>query len=154
MQSIADWLAQIGLAKYAGVFQDNDIDLEVMPSITEADLEKLGVSMGHRKRIIAAVRALQDADALPASAAAERERSPSPGSTAALADPAAERRQLTVMFCDLVGSTALAERLDPEDLRDVIQAYQQCAGQVIERLGGSVAQYLGDGSAGRAALCL
>lgn len=145
MQSIADWLAQIGLAKYADVFEENDIDLEVMPSITEADLEKLGVSMGHRKKMIAAVRALQNSAAFPPRAASEREGSLGPASTAALADAAAERRQLTVMFCDLVGSTALAERLDPEDLRDVIQAYQQCAGRVIERFGGSVAQYLGDG---------
>ena len=145
MQSIAEWLAQLGLAKYADVFAENDIDLEVMPSITETDLEKLGVSMGHRKKIIAAVGVLHNATATSRNTAPERERSQSPPSTGAPADALAERRQLTVMFCDLVGSTALAERLDPEDLRDVIQAYQGCAGGVIERFGGSVAQYLGDG---------
>lgn len=154
MQPIADWLAGIGLPQYAAVFAENDIEVDVVSSLNEADLEKLGVSMGHRKKIMAAIAQMRSPSgasgtgtesALLNAAGPSRERSttPSRGTESHLA--AGERRQLTVMFCDLVGSTALAEQLDPEDLREVIRAYQQCAASVIERFDGHIAQYLGDG---------
>lgn len=141
MEPIADWLARIGLTQYVAVFAENDIDVEVLPSLTEPDLEKLGVSMGHRKKMLAAIAPMQHATAR----SPERERSITPPRDMESRAEAGERRQLTVMFCDLVGSTALAEQLDPEDLREVIRAYQQCAANVIERFDGHVAQYLGDG---------
>ncbi|MBC8088274.1 MAG: AAA family ATPase [Phycisphaerae bacterium] len=139
--SIAGWLEKLGLAQYATVFAENDIDLEVMPNMTELDLEKLGVSMGHRKKIIAAIAGLPGVSAT----APNRDRMTTPSRGTDSRADAGERRQLTVMFCDLVGSTALAEQLDPEDLREVIRAYQQCAASVIERFDGHIAQYLGDG---------
>jgi class 3 adenylate cyclase/predicted ATPase len=137
MQTMLEWLGSLGLERYAAVFAENDIDFEVLPSLTEQNLVELGVSMGHRKKILAAVRA---GDGTAASSA-------TPGAPEAMGDraDAGERRQLTVMFCDLVDSMSLSERLDPEDLRAVIRAYQQCAAQVIERFDGHIAQYLGDG---------
>jgi class 3 adenylate cyclase/tetratricopeptide (TPR) repeat protein len=127
---IVKWLADIGLGQYADTFTDNDIDFDTLQDLTDADLEKLGVlSMGHRKRLL---RAVHD---LPAP-----QQSPAPVETAE-----AERRQLTVMFCDLVGSTALSETLDPEDLRELNKAYQEAASAEIERYAGFVARYMGDG---------
>ena len=125
---IAAWLDEIGLGQYATVFAENAVDLDVLPDVTETDLEKLGVALGHRKRILRAIAALS-------------------GPTAALSLPQseAERRQLTVLFCDLVGSSALAVKLDPEDLRDVIRAFQGCCAAVITRMGGHVARFMGDG---------
>ena len=127
---IVKWLADIGLGQYVDTFTDNDIDFDILQDLTDADLEKLGVhSMGHRKRLLRAV------EALPAA-----QESPPPVATAE-----AERRQLTVMFCDLVGSTALSETLDPEDLRELNKAYQESATAEIERYAGMVARYMGDG---------
>ena len=130
------WLAQIGLPQYAASFRANDIDAEVLRVLDESDLEKLGVtSLGHRKRRLGAIQALK-----------ENARARSPVQGGVLARPRApERRQLTVMFCDLVGSTALSEPLDPEDFRDVIRAYQDCCAGVVTRFEGYVAKYLGDG---------
>jgi class 3 adenylate cyclase len=130
------WLAQIGLPQYRASFLANDIDAEVLRVLDETDLEKLGVtSLGHRKRLLGAIQALK-----------EPARARSLVEAGALAQPRApERRQLTVMFCDLVGSTALSERLDPEDFRDVIRAYQDCCAGVVTRFEGYVAKYLGDG---------
>lgn len=129
---IAKWLADIDLGQYADIFTDNDIDFDILQDLTDADLEKLGVlSMGHRKRLLRAVQALSAPQESPA---------PAPVKTAE-----AERRQLTVMFCDLVGSTALSETLDPEDLRELNKAYQETATAEIERYAGFVARYMGDG---------
>jgi class 3 adenylate cyclase/tetratricopeptide (TPR) repeat protein len=125
MDSVREWLAAIGLDEFAEAFERERIDLEALAELSEADLESLGLPMGPRRKVLKALRA-----PAPAPAAAPRE---------------AERRQITVMFCDLVGSTALSEKLDPEDLRTLMQGYQQAAGAVIERYGGHVAQYLGDG---------
>jgi class 3 adenylate cyclase len=108
---VAAWLRSLGLEQYEPVFRQNEIDHEVLPELTDADLEKLGVPMGHRKRLVRAIARLS---------AAEPTAAPIPA-----AATAAERRQLTVMFCDLVGSTALSARLDPEDLRAVIGAYHR-----------------------------
>ena len=104
MQRIEDWLAQIGLERYAAAFARNDIDVAVLPHLTDADLDKIGVSLGHRRKILAAIAGLRGAI-------------PSPPQHY----DGAERRQVTVMFSDLVGSTALATHMDPEDLRDVIR---------------------------------
>ena len=132
---IETWLDGIGLAQYATAFAENAIDLEVLPDVTEADLEKLGVALGHRKRILRAVAALSGAT--PAAGA--------PAKGPALPQSEPERRQLTVFFCDLVGSTFLAATLDPEDLRDVIRGFLACCAAVITRMGGYVARYMGDG---------
>jgi class 3 adenylate cyclase len=129
---IADWLRGLGLSQYAAVFCDNAIDLETLPELTEPDLEKLGVLLGHRKRVLRAAAALGAAEPPPAARPESREA-------------AAERRQLTVMFVDLVGSTRLSSHMDPEDLRDVISAYHQSVAQTVDRLGGFVAKYMGDG---------
>ena len=137
---IADWLRGLGLAQYEQRFRDNAIDLEILPELTETDLEKLEVLLGHRKRML---RAIADLPAAPVGGSPL----PTPGTPAAegRVGVEAERRQLTVMFCDLVGSTALSARLDPEDLRAVIGAYHRCVAKVIGRGGGFVAKYMGDG---------
>src|SRR5713226_2874426 len=135
---LAEWLRGLGLEQYARAFRDNDIDGEVLLRLTAEDLRELGVAtIGHRRRLLAAIAALGDAQP-----AAEPSPAPAPALDAA---SAAERRQLTVMFCDLVGSTALSVRLDPEDLREVIGAYHRCVADTIARFAGFVAKYMGDG---------
>jgi class 3 adenylate cyclase/predicted ATPase len=129
MREIADWLAEIGLAKYQTVFADNEIDWSLLPKLTEADLKELGLPLGPRKKLLEAVANLT---ATPTSAAAQSPRE-------------AERRHLTVMFSDLVGSTALSARMDPEDLREVMSDYQKCVAETVRRFDGFVAKYLGDG---------
>ena len=130
MATLQQWLEDLGLGEYTKAFADNAVDLEIIADLDDGDLEKIGVKLGHRKKILKAIAALAESPLTPPPAAPARE---------------AERRQITVMFCDLVGSTALSEQLDPEDLRTLMQAYQKAAGTVIERYGGHVAQYLGDG---------
>jgi predicted ATPase/class 3 adenylate cyclase len=134
MTGIAEWLASIGLGEYAQRFADNAIDLSVLRDLTEQDLKDLGVLLGHRRKMLRAIAELKG-DVLRTSQA---------GTKPVLRD-SAERRQLTVMFCDLVGSTALSARLDPEDLRVVIGAYLACAAEVIARNEGVIARYMGDG---------
>ena len=132
---VAVWLRGLGLQQYEALFRENDIDAEVLSDLTDGDLEKIGVSLGHRKRLLKAVAALAGPAAVP------------PASTAPIppvAD-ATERRQLTVMFCDLVGSTALTAWLDPEDVREVIRAYQDTCSGAISRYDGFVAKFMGDG---------
>jgi class 3 adenylate cyclase/predicted ATPase len=124
---VAAWLRGLGLEHYAAIFLDNAIDGEVLPELTADDLDDLGITLvGHRRKLLAAIAALR---AKPSTV---------PGS-------GAERRQLTVMFCDLVGSTALASRLDPEDLREVIAAYHRTVSRIVGGLAGFVAKYMGDG---------
>jgi class 3 adenylate cyclase len=118
------WLRNLGLGQYEGSFRENEIDAEVLPDLTDVDLEKLGVVMGHRKRLLKAIAGLSSADWERASGRPAAKIEPQP-------HDAAERRQLTVMFCDLVGSTAMSARLDPEDMREVIRAYHDaCSGAV------------------------
>jgi class 3 adenylate cyclase/predicted ATPase len=129
------WLRGIGLAQYAEMFRANDIDIELLGRLTNDDLKDIGVvSFGHRKKLLEAIAEL--AGAFPVS--------PQPAIEPKARD-AAERRQVTVMFSDLVGSTALSARMDPEDLREVIAAYQKCVAETVRRFGGFVAKYLGDG---------
>ena len=133
---VGNWLRGLGLEQYEAAFRESEIDAEVLPEITDADLEKLGVPLGHRKRLLKAIAALN---------APARESSPSAAATSGSKSETAERRQLTVMFCDLVGSTAMSARLDPEDMRAVIGAYHKCCATLIAGNGGFVAKYMGDG---------
>jgi len=132
---IEKWLHSLDLQQYAATFRANGIDAEVLPELTEADLEKLGVVLGHRKRLLKAIAASKTPDG-PQAVLGARVLLPGDG---------AERCQLKVMFCDLVGSTALASRFDPEDLRDVFGAYHRCVAKTVTRFGGFVAKYMGDG---------
>src|SRR5437763_7016251 len=135
---IAAWLRDLGFAQYEGAFRDNDIDADVLRRLTADDLRELGVaSIGHRRRLLDAIALLSEGAAMPTEA-------PAPAEAAAPAREA-ERRQITVMFCDLVGSTALASRLDPEDLREVIGAYHRVVAETVGRFAGFVAKYMGDG---------
>lgn len=139
MQSIRDWLAGLGLEHYAEVFACNDVDLAILPELSEADLEQLGVSLGHRKRMRAALRAAGNG-ATPLNGAA----TPFPASVESVTAEG-ERRQVTVLFCDLVGSTALSNRLDPEIYRDVLARYHERCIACVQRYEGFVAQIQGDG---------
>jgi class 3 adenylate cyclase/predicted ATPase len=137
-EDIAQWLDSLGLGQYAQAFAENGIDIEALPHLRDEDFERLGVLLGHMRRLQAAIETLS-ADEPPTRPVPPLSQEPEPR-------PAeGERRQLTVMFCDLVGSTALSARLDPEDMREVIRAYQECCGQVVARFGGFIARYMGDG---------
>jgi class 3 adenylate cyclase len=142
VDSLAQWLQKLGMGRYASDFADNDVDEEVLSELTDSDLEKLGVTLGHRKKILKAIAALQTDQPATPSGAEILVTTPSAEAPKA-AD--AERRQLTVMFCDLVGSTELSGRLDPEDLRDINRTYQDACKAAIERFDGYVARYMGDG---------
>jgi class 3 adenylate cyclase len=127
---VAAWLEGLGLAQYAAAFAENDITEALPPKLTGEDLDDLGVTLiGHRRILLDAIAVLTVGSSVPVAPPA-----PAP-------EPQAERRQLTVLFCDLVGSTALSARLDPEDLRAVIAAYHHCVAAIIERAGGFVAKY-------------
>jgi class 3 adenylate cyclase len=135
---IGDWLNRLGLGEYESAFRENAVDLAILPRLTASDLKELGVSaIGHRKKLLAAIAQLSHPPIARLSGAA-----PAP----VLGVSGAERRQLTVLVCDLVGSTALAARLDPEDMRAVISACSRCWAEAIERHEGYVAKYLGDGA--------
>ncbi|MGH6918214.1 MAG: adenylate/guanylate cyclase domain-containing protein, partial [Geminicoccaceae bacterium] len=138
MADVERWLQDLGLAQYARTFAENDIDLEVLPHLGEQDLEKLGVSLGHRKKLLRAIAGLAVGSDSPTPVSSTAEVSKQPRVEA-------ERRQLTVMFVDLVGSTELSARLDPEDMAQVIRAYQGCCNEMVERWDGHVAKYMGDG---------
>ena len=142
---IEAWLRGLGLEQYAPAFRDNDIDADVLPRLTPEDLTAVGIlSVGHRRKLLDAIAALR-AEPAPAGERAAEVTAKRPIETPSASASSAERRQLTVMFCDLVGSTALASRLDPEDLREVIGAYHKCVSEVIGRFDGFVAKYMGDG---------
>ena len=141
MQQISDWLGKLGMSEYAQRFADNDIDIDVLNELTDQDFDRLGVSLGHRRRMLRAIRELS---ASPIAAVTERQTSAPTAPEQAPKDNA-ERRQVTVMFSDLVGSTALAARMDPEDLREIISEYQKCVGETVKRFGGFIAKYMGDG---------
>jgi class 3 adenylate cyclase/predicted ATPase len=136
MRQIGDWLEKLDLGQYAQRFAENGIDVAALPHLTDQDLKDIGVLLGHRRIMLAAIGGLARAPAAIPEPAARSE--PKPTDTA-------ERRQVTVMFSDLVGSTALSARMDPEDLRELISAYQKCVAETVGRFGGFVAQYMGDG---------
>jgi class 3 adenylate cyclase len=137
MTKLPELLKQLGLEQYAGVLADNDIDFEVLSDLTESDLEKLGFSFGHRRKLLKALAALQPAPGQP-------ETPPAPSET-----KEAERRQVTVLFSDLVGSTALANGIDPEDMSALIKRYQDACAGAIARFDGFIAKFLGDGPQGQ-----
>src|SRR6476646_500852 len=120
MQQIADWLEKLGMSEYAQRFAENGIGVAALRHLTDQDLKDIGVLLGHRRVMLAAIG------------------EPKPQDTA-------ERRQVTVMFSDLVGSTALSAQMDPEDLREVISTYQKCIAETVRRFSGFVAKYMGDG---------
>ena len=126
---ISKWLHSLGLGQYEKAFSDNAVDLTILPQLTGDDLKDIGVlAVGHRRKLLDAIAGLQSA------------KPHQPQQTVE-----AERRQLTVMFVDLVGSTQLSTRLDPEDMRVVITTYQNAVTAEIKRAGGNVAKYMGDG---------
>ena len=136
MATIDEWLASIGLSEYEGRFAENGIDISVLPDLTEQDLKDVGVLLGHRRKMLRAISELVGTSITtpPGEAAPEPKQ-----------EHDAERRQVTVMFTDLVGSTALSARVDPEDLREIISAYQKCVAGAVRRFDGFVAKYMGDG---------
>src|SRR5258708_3291456 len=121
---IGVWLRGLGLSRYEAAFRENSIGVDVLPDLTDGDLGQLGVKLGDRKRLLKAIAGL---------GAAETTEKPTSSAPASLSGDAAERRQLTVMFCDLVGSTAMSTRLDPEDLREIIGSYHRCCANLVER---------------------
>jgi class 3 adenylate cyclase/predicted ATPase len=129
---IQEWLENIELGKYLEIFVENDIEFEVLAELSDGDLKELGLSLGHRRKFLKAIRGLSpEPEVLP--------------STTEASGTGPERRHLTVMFCDLVGSTALSSRLDPEDMRELLRAYQDACTAVVMRYEGFVAKYMGDG---------
>ena len=126
---LGGWLRSLGLQEYEAVFRENGIDETVLPDLTDQDLEKLGVLLGHRRKLLRAIANLEKKgpSAIPTPAAPP---------VTPISQDVAERRQVTVMFSDLVGSTALSARMDPEDLREIISAYQKCAAETVRRFGG------------------
>jgi class 3 adenylate cyclase len=135
MQQIADWLKALGMSGYTERFVESDIDTSVLRDLTDQDLKELGVSLGHRRKMLRAIGELSGAAAA----------IPQPAAMEPKSQDTAERRQLTVMFCDLVGSTALSARLDPEDMREIVGAYHRSCAEQISKAGGFVAKYMGDG---------
>jgi class 3 adenylate cyclase len=140
---IVDWLRGLGLEQYAQLFRDNDIDGEILCGMSAEDLKELGISsFGHRRRLLNAIAALGGAPAT---------RDGAQSATSVISAPTspptaeAERRQLTIMFCDLVGSTPLSTRFDPEDLREIVGVYHRCVADTVARFAGFVAKYMGDG---------
>ena len=141
---VGAWLRGLGLGQYEPAFRENDVDADVLPELTEADLERLGVaSLGHRKKLLRGIAALRAGSA--PSAATPPAAEPAPDAPPAAHSSGAERRQLTVMFVDLVGSTALSGRLDPEEMQEVLRAYQNAVTGEVARYGGHVAKLMGDG---------
>jgi predicted ATPase/class 3 adenylate cyclase len=136
MQQIADWLEKLGMSEYANRFAENGINVAALRHLTDQDLKEIGVLLGHRRIMLAAIGEF--------ARASEPVVQPIAGPEARRRD-SAERRQVTVMFSDLVGSTALSARMDPEDLREIVSSYQKCVAETVRRLGGFVAKYMGDG---------
>jgi class 3 adenylate cyclase len=137
MQDLAQWLEELGMSEYAQRFAENGINLAALRHLTDQDLEKIGVLLGHRRIMLAAIQELAGVSSSVTTKTAV--------SGQAKTQDTAERRQVTVLFSDLVGSTALSARMDPEDLREVISSYQKCVAEAVQRFGGVVAKYMGDG---------
>jgi class 3 adenylate cyclase len=152
MQEIADWLTRLGLPEYAGAFAENGIDVSVLPHLTDQDLKDIGVLLGHRRKILAAVAELpgkSPSESKPPLVEARDRHTTEPPQPAPVAPPPTEaigeRRHVTVMFCDLVDSTGIAAKLDAEEWRDLVGAYIAAASAAVVEMGGKVAKKLGDG---------
>jgi class 3 adenylate cyclase len=140
--NVADWLRTLGLERYEATFRENDVGAELLPNLTGDDLKEIGVaSFGHRRQLLEAIAALR----LESTPSVDTSPMLRPTGSVNSSETLAERRPLSVMFCDLVGSTALSSRLDPEDLREVIRAYQSCVAKTIQQFDGFIARYVGDG---------
>ena len=136
MLEIANWLGQLGLGRYAQRFAENEIDLSVLPHLTDQDLKEMDIPLGHRRKILAAIsKSVATAPQPPKPLAQMRPK----------ISETAERRQVTVLFADLAGSTELSAHMDPEDLREIISNYQKCVAETVRRFDGFVAKYMGDG---------
>jgi class 3 adenylate cyclase len=139
MHQVTAWLENLGLGQYAQRFAENDITFAILFDLTDQDLKELGVSsLGHRRQLLRAIAELPGREKITTKPVAPVAASTAPSETA-------ERRQVTVMFSDLVGSTVLSASMDPEDLHEVISAYQKCVAEAVRRFGGFVAKYMGDG---------
>jgi class 3 adenylate cyclase len=137
---VADWLTRLGLERYEATFRENRIDTDLLSELTVEDLKDLGITLvGDRRRLLEAITALRDRNG-------ETEPAAPPAAKLSLATTDAERRQITVLFCDIVDSTALSTRLDPEDLRSIITAFQRKVAETAAFFSGFVAKYLGDGA--------
>ena len=132
---LASWLRSLGFEKYEGTFRENAIDLGILTDLNADNLREMGIPLGDRIRLLKAISLISSAETSSGLVTANKD---------GRAD-SAERRQVTVMFCDLVGSTALSVSMDPEDLRGIISAYQKCVAETVDRYGGFVAKYMGDG---------
>ena len=135
-RDISEWLEDLGLGRYTDVFAENEIDFDALPHVTEEDLKEIGIALGARRKLLAVIAKL------------ESKIEPMPNQEAAGGRPVgaeAERRQLTVMFCDLVGSAALSAQPDPEDMREVVRTYQNAVVGEIARFEGHIAKFMGDG---------
>ena len=144
---VADWLRGLGLEQYASAFRDNAIEADVLPSLNADDLKDIGVTpVGHRRRLLNAIAVLKSQISSTADPAAAAELSSARTSAAGPRSTDAERRQLTVMFCDLVGSTVLSTQLDPEEMSNILSAFQKVCASAVTGFGGSVAKYMGDGA--------
>jgi class 3 adenylate cyclase/tetratricopeptide (TPR) repeat protein len=142
---IEAWLQSLGLERYVPAFRENEIDWEVLPKLTSEDLREIGViPIGHRRRLLDAIAVLRTGSELAIEPAANAQPA-GRGTQRTAVESSVERRQLTVMFCDLAGSTALSSRLDPEDLREVLGAYHKTVAEVVAGFEGYVAKYMGDG---------
>jgi class 3 adenylate cyclase len=143
---VGGWLRGLGLGQLEATFRESEIDFDVLPDLTERDLEKLGVPLGHRKRLLKAIASLGATENLAAALSPARPPSPTAQATVApMPETAGERRHVTVIFCDLVDSTGIAARLDAEEWRDLVGAYLDAASAAVVEMGGKVAKKLGDG---------
>ena len=153
MQQIADWLEKLGMSEYAERFAENKIDVSVLRHLTDQDLKDIGVPLGHRRKMLAAIgeykqRVRRDGASRTCSDVSRTGRSAHVAAPPPLSQPveaAGERRYLTVMFCDLVGSTSIAAQLDAEEWRDLVGAYIDAASAAVTEMSGKVAKKLGDG---------
>ena len=147
MVDVASWLRELGLERYEAAFRENEVSSDLLHQLTAEALKELGVAaVGHRRRLLAAITALRTDG--PSTGDPVRSSSDSlinPTGNLVSSETTAERRPLSVMFCDIVGSTALSSRLDAEDLREVIRAYQTCVAATIRQFDGFIARYVGDG---------
>ena len=152
MPSIEDWLNGLGLGKYSKVFAENDVDLRALPHLNDADLQELGVSLGHRKVMLAAITELRHAETTETEFETKPERprpivdrQPEPGGVKPAGEAGPDLRLLSVLFCDMVESTGLSARLNAEEMHDLISAYHETVASAVKQYGGYVAKFLGDG---------
>jgi class 3 adenylate cyclase len=152
VQGIADWLEKLGMSEYVECFAENKIDISVLRYLTDQDLKDIGVPLGHRRKMLAAIGNLADGSTfvaatpvVSATPAAELAPPQALGTTEAISEAVGERRHVTVMFCDLVDSTGIAARLDAEEWRDLVGAYLDAASGAVTEMSGKVAKKLGDG---------